>query len=384
MLDRSRVFTTGITTAAVATVALALWLKPWSTQIETTANVSPDPVVQAPKTNGRTVDIVFAVDTTGSMGGLLDGAKRTVWSIANQVREIEKDANLRIGLVAYRDLGDTYVTKDFALTDDLDAVFAELSAYEASGGGDVPENVDAALYDAVHKMKWRSSAKKMIFLVGDAPPSSRGEVPRFDVSAIDAAKMQIKINTIRCGQDGETANAWQQIASMGNGSFSTIQQNGGVQQVATPYDDRMAQLAAEIDSTTMYYGGDEGRARYESKRAAVAAAPKATAVDRGAYYAKGGGGGAPMKASEDVVAGVATGAMDVDKLDTKSLPADMQEKSKEEIKAEVASRAAKRKAAQNEMAELSKQRDEYLKKNTANKDDAFDGAVKTTLEAQLK
>ena len=63
-------------------------------------------------------------------------------------------------------------------------MFAELSSYHAGGGGDTPEDVDAALYDAVHKMQWRDGAKKMIFLVGDAPPASRGEVP--DVRATRA------------------------------------------------------------------------------------------------------------------------------------------------------------------------------------------------------
>src|SRR5258705_1021690 len=127
------------------------------------------------------------------MGGLLDGAKRTVWSIANQVRRIDPNADLRVGLVAYKDLGDDYVRKAFALTDDLDAMYVDLSSYQAAGGGDVPENVDAALYDAVHKMKWRSGAKKMIFLVGDAPPATRGEVPSFEQTAHEAAKYQIKI-----------------------------------------------------------------------------------------------------------------------------------------------------------------------------------------------
>lgn len=388
MLDRQRVVTTGITTAAVATVALVLWLKPWhqcGSLVQADQVRQPEPVATSHK--GRRVDIVFAVDTTGSMGGLLDGAKRTVWSIANQVRDLEKDADLHIGLVAYRDLGDEYVTRDFMLTDDLDAVFAELSSYQAGGGGDVPENVDAALYDAVHKMKWRDNAKKMVFLVGDAPPASRGEVPRFDVSARDAARMQIKINTIRCGQDGETANAWQQIASIGDGSFSTVQQDGGVQQVATPYDTQMATLAAEIDSTTMYYGHADGRRAYDSKRAAVAAAPASAAADRGAYYAKGGGeggGAGAAKASEDVVAGVATGAMSLDSLDDESMPSEMRGKSKEELKTEIAARAEKRSSAQKKIVELTKQRDEYLKANAGSKADAFDGAVKTTLEAQLK
>lgn len=382
MIDRQRIVTTGIAAAAAATVALVLWLKPWSTQNLTRPepDMKPDVVITETK-DARAVDIVFAVDTTGSMGGLLDGAKRTVWSIANQVRELEKNADLRIGLVAYRDLGDDYVTRDFALTDDLDAVFAELSSYQASGGGDVPENVDAALHDAVHKMKWRSGAKKMIFLVGDAPPSSRGEVPTFDVTARAAAAKQIKINTIRCGQDSETARAWQQVAMIGRGNFSSIQQDGGVQHIATPYDDKMAQLAAEIDSTTVYYGAADGRRAYEGKMAVASAAPAPAKADRGVYYAKKGAVSA--RGSEDVVAGIGGGSINVDSLDADKLPADMQGKSKAELEADLKARAKKREVAQKEIAELSKQRDEYLKTQTKDSN-GFDSVVKKTLEEQLK
>jgi hypothetical protein len=377
MLDRQRLVTTGITTTALATVALVLWLKPWATETLIN-NERPVPVAPA---KGRAVDIVFAVDTTGSMGGLLDGAKRTVWSIANQVRSIDPNAELRVGLVAYRDLGDDYVTKHFSLTDDLDAMYVELTSYQAAGGGDVPENVDAALYDAVHRMKWRDGANKMIFLVGDAPPSSRGEVPTFDQTAREAAKRQIKINAIRAGQDGDTARAWQQIAMLGSGEFSTIQQDGGVQQIATPYDDRMAELAADIDSTTVVYGDAHTHDSYRMKIAAASAAPAASRADRGVYYAKKGA--APAKASEDVVGGVATGAMSLDSLDEGKLPADMRGKSKAELEADLKARANKRAQAQKEMAELSKQREEYLEKNAKDKG-GFDDVVKTTLEAQLK
>ncbi|HEY6034773.1 MAG TPA: vWA domain-containing protein, partial [Kofleriaceae bacterium] len=279
MIDRQRIATFGIATTAVATVALALWLKPWASGSLT--GPKPDPVADSHR-----VDVVFAVDTTGSMGGLLDGAKRTVWSIASHIREVDKNADVHIGLVAYKDLGDVYVTKDFPLTSDMDGVFAELSTYTAEGGGDVPEDVDAALDDAVHKMVWRDGAKKMIFLVGDAPPASRGEVPKFDVSARDAAGKGIMINTIRCGSASDTAEAWQQIASIGAGEFSTIQQNGGVQQIATPYDQKMAELSRTIDSTAVIYGDAVTRGAYEGKMAAQAAAPAAVAADRAAYYAK--------------------------------------------------------------------------------------------------
>lgn len=373
MIDRQRIATFGIATTAVATVALALWLKPWAS----------GPLVQKPEpVDGHRIDVVFAVDTTGSMGGLLDGAKRTVWSIASHIREVDKNADVHVGLVAYRDLGDAYVTRDFALTGDLDAVFAQLSTYQAEGGGDVPEDVDAALDDAVHKMAWRAGAKKMIFLVGDAPPASRGEVPTFDVSAKAAQDKGIMINTIRCGSASDTAEAWQKIAMLGQGEFSTIQQNGGVQQIATPYDQKMAELSRTIDSTAVIYADAATRGAYEGKMAIQAAAPAAVAADRAAYYAKApakGGG----RAKEDVVGGVATGTVAIESLDKDMLPADLHGKSNNEIKAEIDARAKKRTQAQTELEKLSKDRAEYLKAHAKEAGDGFDVKVKETVDREL-
>lgn len=373
MIDRQRIATYGISTTAAATVALALWLQPWHTGRLTSA---PPP----PPAAGHRIDVVFAVDTTGSMGGLLDGAKRTVWSIASHIKDIDPQADLHVGLVAYRDLGDEYVTKDFALTGDLDAMFAELSSYYAAGGGDTPEDVDAALYDAVHKMQWRGGAKKMIFLVGDAPPASRGEVPRFDDTVRAAADQQIVINTIRCGDDSETAGAWQRIAMAGNGEFSTIRQDGGVQQIATPYDDKLAALGRKMDDTTVVYGDARTRTAHEAKMAVAAAAPAAAKADRAAYLAKGAG----MAAPEDIVARVASGSASVDALDTGKLPAEYRDKSKAELAKDLAEKAEERAKTQREISELTRQREAYLKTHGGEGAGGFDGAVKSTLEKELK
>ena len=62
------------------------------------------------------VEVAFVLDTTGSMGGLLEGAKRKIWSIATAIVDSNPDADIRMGLVAYRDIGDDYVTKKFDLT----------------------------------------------------------------------------------------------------------------------------------------------------------------------------------------------------------------------------------------------------------------------------
>ncbi|HET9484008.1 MAG TPA: vWA domain-containing protein, partial [Xanthomonadales bacterium] len=343
MITRQRIASYGIPTAAAATIVTAALL----TQGRPAETPKPLPLVIEQTGEGSQIDVVFAVDTTGSMGGLLDGAKRTVWSIATHIRKTDPNANLRIGLVAYKDIGDDYVTRPFSLTTDLDAVFTELSAYRASGGGDTPENVDAALDDTLHKMQWRAGAKKLVFLVGDAPPASRGDVPTFDELAREASRKGITINTIRCGTDHNTAQSFQRIASIAGGEFSSIVQDGGVQQIATPYDTKMAELSARIDSTSIIVGDEGARRRYKAKMAAAEAAPAPAKADRGAYYASKPG--ALNRADDDLVGGVATGSMSLDAVAPEALPEDLRGKDKAELKAEVEKRVEDRKQAQKEM-----------------------------------
>jgi Mg-chelatase subunit ChlD len=375
MPNRHAIVTYGVTTAAAATITVAALLQPWR------GARPPAPPPPAPAQAKRAVDVVFAVDTTGSMGGLIEGAKRTVWSIATHIRKTEPNADLRIGLVAYRDIGDDYVTRDFALTSDLDAVFAELSGYRAAGGGDTPEDVDAALDDVVHKMAWRDDAKKLVFLVGDAPPASRGDVPRFDVLAREAGERQIVLNTIRCGFDPLTQSAWQQIAALGNGEYSTIEQNGGVQQIATPYDAKLSEISARIDRTAVIVGDDAERLRHEHAMAAAVAAPEPAKADRAAYYAAEPTGGAG-RASSDLVGGVASGKMSIEATPQAALPPPMRAMAKPALKAEIARLAKARKEAQEELKAVAEQREEYLK--TQAKGEGFDDKVKDAVSKQLK
>jgi hypothetical protein len=381
---RQPLVTYGVSTAAAATITVCALLQPWrGAGPEQLDPVHVTPAVVAK----RSVDVVFAVDTTGSMGGLLEGAKRTVWSIATHIRQTDPEAELRIGLVAYRDIGDDYVTRDFALTGDLDAVFAELSSYRAAGGGDTPEDVAAALDDTLHKMQWRGQASKLVFLVGDAPPADRGDVPAFDVLAREAGDRQILLNTIRCGWDPETEHAWKQIAALGHGQFSTIQQDGGVQQIATPYDDKLAEISARIDSTTVIVGDEGARASYHRKMAAAKAAPAPAKADRAKYYAtKGAGPAGSARATDDLVGGFATGAMEVEAVAPADLPAEMRGMDKPALKAEITRRAKLREEAQRELTELSKKRDEYLKAQAGAKpsEASFDGKVKDAIDAELK
>ena len=373
MPTRQKLVTFGIPTAAAATIVLAASLSPWSQRRDSAPRV--------PLASGHQIDVVFAVDTTGSMGGLIDGAKRTVWSIANHIKKTDPNADIRIGLVAYRDVTDDYVTRPFALTTDLDAVFAELSSYEASGGGDNPEHVAAALDVTLHAMQWRGDAKKLVFVVGDAPPAERDDGLRFEDLAREASTKRIIINTIRAGGSDDTARAFQYMASLANGEFSSIQQDGGVQQIATPYDDKLAALSARIDNTAIIAGDEGVRMRYQAKRAAAEAAPAESKADRASYYAQQGGLG---RSNDDLVGSYATGA-DLGAVDPGALPADMRGLDKDALKQELDRRVAERKTVQQEIDALVKQRDAYLKGQAAEGGGgaAFDTAVKATVEKQL-
>jgi hypothetical protein len=174
---------------------------------------------------------------------------------------------VKIGLVAFRDKGDDYVTRDFPLSSDLDAAYATLSGFQAEGGGDLPEHVYHGLYDAVYNMQWSPNAMKMVFLVGDAPPHTEYQDAFSNINQIlrDANDKQIVLHTIRCGDDPDTALAWERIADKGHGSFSTIAQTGGVAVIATPYDDKLAELNNRLNGTAIIGGGEGARHTFEGK-----------------------------------------------------------------------------------------------------------------------
>src|SRR3954471_1160604 len=77
------------------------------------------------------IEVCFVLDTTGSMSGLIEGAKQKIWSIANEMISAKPTPEIRVGLVAYRDRGDEYVTKRFDLTNDIDAIYGQLQTFRA-------------------------------------------------------------------------------------------------------------------------------------------------------------------------------------------------------------------------------------------------------------
>jgi Mg-chelatase subunit ChlD len=228
-----------------------------------------DPPVIDPASNDRSrIDVVFVLDTTGSMGGLIQAAKEKIWSIATTLASAQSAPEIRMGLVAYRDRGDAYVTRVVDLSSDLDSMYAALMDFQADGGGDGPESVNQALHDAIHKVSWSRQAGtyKVVFLVGDAPPHRDYTNDVQYPATLRAARAKgIAVNAIPCGQVGNTTPAWKQIASLGAGRHFRVEQAGNAVAIATPFDEKIAGLSEKLDDTRLYYGTPEEKEKQQRK-----------------------------------------------------------------------------------------------------------------------
>jgi len=128
----------------------------------------------------KMLDLVFIQDCTGSQGSYISSATKNIEEICATIfssGKLEHPEDLRVGLVAFRDhppQDHTYVTKTTPFTSDIKKVESVLEGLYASGGGDGPEAVTAALGEALN-MDWREHAGKMVVLIADAPPHGIGE-----------------------------------------------------------------------------------------------------------------------------------------------------------------------------------------------------------------
>jgi hypothetical protein len=334
------------------------------------------------------IEVAFVLDSTGSMSGLIEGAKQKIWSIANSIIARTPVPEVRIGLVTYRDRGDEYVTRRFDLTDDLDAVFANLRTFTADGGGDDEESVNQALNEAVTQLAWSADASvlKIVFLVGDYPPHMdyRDDV-KYPLTCRDAAKRGIIINTVQCGDVPSTTPVWKDIARLSEGAYVALAQSGNMTVVATPYDDEIARVSAALGETVIAYGDSTRREEATKKVAEAAAAPASVSADRAAFNLASGG--KAIQGSGDLVADVAAGTVDVAKVKLDLLPPEMQKLSPSQRAALVGEAQKKRDALNATLTDLASKRATFLDQEQkrlakAGGGDSFDTKVAEIIAAE--
>ncbi len=172
------------------------------------------------------LDVVFLIDSTGSMGDEIDKIKSSVHSITQRISQLPSAPHLRLALVTYRDRGadNEYITRKWDFTTDVSTFAQELDTLVAYNGGDYPEDINAGLFDTINLPGWSQSNGhnlRLVFLVGDAPPHlDYADEQQYPALSQMAASKGIKIFPIAASglsDDGEFI--FRNIAAMTLGKF---------------------------------------------------------------------------------------------------------------------------------------------------------------------
>ena len=196
---------------------------------------------------------------------------------------------------------------------------------------------------------------------------------------------------MQAGGARDTERVWREIAQMGNGRYMPIPQDGGhLVIIETPYDREIIELQGEINGTVIPYGPRRQRSDVENKTRQVAAAPASVATEMAGYMSRNAAksGGEAITGNGDLVADIAAGRQKLAALKDDELPDTVRGLSATERQSLIDKQQAARKALNERMARLVKQRDafalEQAKKAPKPATDSFDRTVAETLRGQIK
>ena len=145
------------------------------------------------------LDLLFILDTTGSMGEEIQRLRTTIELINLNLSSLSSRPRIRFGLVLYRDRGDDYVTQTVPFTEDLDDFQSSLDSVEAFGGGDDPEDLQAALQEAM-RLSWNREGVRLAFVITDAAPHlDYGQSYTYADAAHEARAQGIKVFGVGTG-----------------------------------------------------------------------------------------------------------------------------------------------------------------------------------------
>ncbi len=341
---------------------------------------------RAPDQPGRQVDLVIALDVSGSMSGLIDSAKQRLWDIVNELGRAQPRPVLRVAILSYGDpsYGEAsgYVRIDQPFTSDLDAVNRTLFGFGTNGGDEYVARVVAT---SVRELSWATGpdALKILFVAGNEAATQDPQITVRNATAI-AADDGIVVNTIYCGAETDGyAAGWRDVATATNGLFASIDQNAAaVANIATPMDSELVELNRALNETYIAYGADGDRFRdnqREQDANAIAmsstAAASRTVAKAGVLY---------DAAQWDLVDAVESGKR-LEEIGDENLPAIMQTMNVNERERFVEKQAKKRIELKAEIGRLDERRRVFIAKEraamTESEAEGLDDAVRRGLRA---
>ena len=340
------------------------------------------------------IQVAILLDVSNSMDGLIEQAKAQLWSMVNTLGRAQCTdktvPSVELALYEYgrtsNDAAKGFVKQLCSFTNDLDSVSKLLFSLTTNGGD---EYCGQVIYTSIDELKWDASSDsyKVIFIAGNED-FLQGKLHY--TKACDKAKDKgIVVNTIYCGdyQRG-IAEHWQLVGECGNGSFTNINQDAKEQYIPTPYDSTLMVLNSRLNGTYIGYGskGADNISRQQQVDQLNFSAGAATGMKRVNAKAQSN---VYDNGSWDLVDAVRADSTYFTKVDKKTLPDSLKNKTAAQLKVIVEQKQAERDAIQKQIITTNSNRDKYIATEKARlaatgNAETLETAVDKTIREQVK
>jgi len=140
-------------------------------EFDRTKFTAPPAIKRAAVSGCEAVNVVFLIDTTGSMDTYINGVKDRAIEFSEILSS--KGAAFKLGLIGFGDLNEKEKPSVYNFTDDVPKFQKQVKNIPRTYGGDIPESSLDALetgIELIKSAKGDAEAKNMFILITDAPP----------------------------------------------------------------------------------------------------------------------------------------------------------------------------------------------------------------------
>ncbi len=330
------------------------------------------------------IQAAILLDVSNSMDGLIDQAKAQLWNMVSVMGKASCDGltpTIEIALYEYgrssNNAQNGYVKKLSGFTTDLDGLSQKLFALSTNGG---EEYCGEVIKTSLSELNWDTSADsyKVIFIAGNED-FLQGKI-QYTEGCGKANEKGVIVNTIYCGDRMQGIREhWNLGGECGKGSYTNINQNAIIEDIATPYDTAIFTLNEKLNGTYMSYGasGNLSMAAQESVDKMNYSVNKSAALKRVAVKGKKE---LYKNCTWDMVDASTADSSFFAKVDMKTLSPELQTKTRAELKQIVEENNSRRGQYQKEIAELSIKRENFI----ANAKRSGNGNKEATLETEIE
>ncbi len=234
-------------------------------------------------------------------------------------------------------------------------------------------------------LQWHPSddTVKLVIVAGNESADQDEQMP-FPDECKNLITRGIMIDSIYCGPaEDDIAQNWRRVAQLADGHFASIDHNQGTVVIDTPFDAQLGALSAALNATYIPLGsaGQSGLVNQAIQDANAAKLNSAAAAERCSTK-----GGALYRCGWDLVDASTAEDFDLATIKTEDLPAAMQSMTIEQRGAHVEAMREQRAEIQQQIADLSAQRQVFLADQMKQQElvdaDAFDAAVRAAVRSQ--